>query len=275
MPDLPHFEVYDPEESGTTEAEGTELWTTRTFKYVLIPGREGSHALGAVSFSYFDPRRAAFARAESEPLELRVTPGKPGAPSSPFASQREISEVGADIRHIKSGDFRLRDDADLPHTHAGFLFLLLLPPLLFAGAIFGRRRADRLRSDAAFSRRSRASAELRRRLKAARQALDSAGKGNAGNPRDGARDFYRALSEAVVAFPSDKLNREFRGLTLPEAMASLTERGAAAETAEAYDALMQRCDFVLFAGMSPSAEDMRRDLAGAEALLTRLDKELA
>jgi hypothetical protein len=269
MPDLPHFEVYDPEETGTTGPEGAELWTVRTFKYVLIPGREGSHSLGTISFSYFDPGRGAFARAESGPLDLRVTPGRPGTPVSPFATRREIAEVGADIRHIKTGDFRLRNDAALPHTRAGFLILVLLPPLVFAGALFGRRRADRLRSDAAYSRRSRASAELRRRLKSARQALDK------GDSRDGARDFYRALTEAVVAFPSDRLNREFRGLTLPEAMTILTERGAARATAEAYDTLMQRCDFVLFAGLSPSAEDMRRDLAGAEALLTRLDKELA
>jgi hypothetical protein len=265
LPDMPHFEVYDPEESAATAAEGTVLWTTRTFKYVLIPGREGVHRLGGVSFPYFDPRRGAYVRAESPALELRVTPGKAGSSSSPLASQREITELGADIRHIKTGDFRLRNDADLPHRRAGFYALLLLPPLAFAGALSWRRRRDRLRNDAAFSRRTRAGAALRRRLKGARQALD------AGAPRD----FYRALSEAVVAFPSDKLNREFRGLTLPEAMARLAERGAAPETASAYDALLQRCDFVLFAGMSPAADEMRRDFEGAEALLARLDKELA
>jgi hypothetical protein len=269
LPDLPHFEVYDPEETGSTEVEGTELWTSRTFKYVLIPGREGNRAIEGVSFPYFDPRRGAYVNAVSPPLELRVTPGKPGTSASSFATQREISAVGADIRHIKTGDFRLHDDADLPTRHAGFFGLVLLPPLAFAGALFLRRRQDRLRSDAAFSRRTRAGPELRRRLKAARQALD---KGVAGN---GARDFYRALSEAVVAFPSDKLNREFRGLTLPEAMEILSGRGASPESSAAYDTLMQRCDFVLFTGMSPTTDDMRRDLESAEALLARFDKELA
>jgi hypothetical protein len=38
---------------------------------------------------------------------------------------------------------------------------------------------------------------------------------------------------------------------------------------------MQRCDFVLFTGMSPTTDDMRRDLESAEALLARFDKELA
>jgi hypothetical protein len=141
--------------------------------------------------------------------------------------------------------------------------------LLLAGAFAMRRRRDRLRTDAAYSRRTRAGAERRRRLKAAQQALEAhAGAGDA-------RAFHRALADAVIAFPSDKINREFRGLTVSEAMSLLAARGASPETAAAYDDLLQRCDRVLFAGMSPTAEEMRRDLEAAEALLTRLDKELA
>lgn len=266
LPDLSRFEVYDPEESGKSEPEGEVLWTTRTFKYVLIPGREGQQEIGRVSFPYFDPTRGVYARAESEPLALRVTPGKPGTVvATPRTSPREINELGTDIRHIKVATTRLRDDAALPLSSPWFYVLATLPPLALAGAFGVRRRRDRLRSDAAYSRRTRAGAALRRRLKTAQQALD----------HNQARAFYHALSEAVMAFPSDKLNREFRGLTLPEAMSLLSSRGAAPETAEAYDALMQRCDFVLFAGMSPTAEEMRRDLEAAEGLLTRLDKELA
>ncbi|HLU69287.1 MAG TPA: BatD family protein, partial [Fibrobacteria bacterium] len=265
LPDLPHFEVYPPEESGASVAEGAELWTTRVFEYVLIPGREGSHQLGRISFPYFDPGRGAYVRAESAPLALRVTPGKAGTPASPLATPREITALGADIRHIRTGDFRLRDDSSLPFSAPAFYGLVLLPPLAFAGAFAVRRRRARLRTDAALSRRTRAGAERRRRFREAHKAL---GAGQA-------RDFYRALAEAVTAFPSDKLNREFRGLTLPEAMALLAAHGAAAETVTAYEALMQRCDLVLFAGLNPPSPEMHRDLAGAEALLTRLDKELS
>ncbi len=263
LPDLPHFEVYDPEESGGSAPEGAALWTTRTFKYVLIPGREGSHELGRVGFPYFDPARGVYARAESAPLTVRVTPGKVAAPASPLASQREITALGADIRHIKTGG-HLRDESSLPLSSPVFHGLVLLPPLALAGAFFVRRRRALLRSDAALSRRTRAGSERRRRLREARKALDNGQ----------ARDFYRALAEAVVAFPSDKLNREFRGLTIPEGMVLLSARGATPETATAYDNLMQRCDFVLFAGMMPPAEEMRRDFESAEALLARMDKEL-
>ena len=63
-------------------------------------------------------------------------------------------------------------------------------------------------------------------------------------------------------------------LTHPEARMRLAQRGAAEETAAAYDTLMQRCDFVLFAGIRPSDAEMNTDLEAGEKLLDRLDKEL-
>ncbi len=265
LPDLQAFEIYGPEESGSSHVEGSELWTTRTFRYMLVPSREGTHALEGISFPYFDPRSGTYARATSRPLALRVTPGRAAPPGGVAAVQRSISDIGSDIRHIRADEARLRGAAPLPYHHRGFAALVALPPLVLAFAVFARRRIDRLKTDAAYSRRLRAGAELRRRLKVARASHD---KGDA-------RAFYHALSEAVVALPSDKLNIEFRGMTLPRAMEELTRRGAKQETATAYDALLQRCDFVLFAGMTPTPEETRRDLEAAEALLTRLDKELS
>ena len=265
LPPLPAFEVYDPEESSETVVEGASLWTTKTFKYVLIPSREGAQSLQGISFPYFDPSRKAYLNAQAPALALNVTPGKPGSGGGAFVAQREISEVGSDIRYLKQDNALLRDDADLPYHHAGFFGLVLLPPLALAGSLWFRRRRDRLRSDTAYSRRSQAAAKLRKRLKAAR-AAQQAGQG---------REAYRALSEALAAFAGDKLNQEFRGLTLPEARLRLERHGAAAETAAAYDGLMQRCDFVLFAGISPSEEETRRDLDAGEKLLGLMDKELA
>ena len=267
LPSLPYFEIYDPEESSETVAEGTSLITTKTFKYVLIPSREGSQTLQGISFPYFDPQRKGYVNAEAPALNLTVTPGKAGAGGGTFVAQREISELGSDIRYLKNiaADEELRDDADLPYHHIGFYALILLPPLGLAGALWFRRRSDRLQSDTAYSRRSQAGSKLRKHLKAARLA-QQAGQG---------REAYRALSEAIVTFASDKINQEFRGLTLPEARVRLQQGGAATETAAEYDGLMQRCDFVLFAGISPSNEEMTRDIDAGEKLLGRLDKELA
>ena len=265
MPDLQDFEVFDPEESSSSAQQGNTQWTTKVFKYALVPHRQGSYKLSQIAFPYFDPERGAYARAESAPIEIQVGPGKEeNATFSRALPQREIAELGSDIRHIKTDVARLENEGDLPYHHVWFAGLFTLPPLALAGALVLRRRRDRLRSDSAFLRKTQAGSKMRRRLKEAQQAL------TAGKPRE----FYQELSEALIGFVSDALNQEFRGMTLDEAKTALASKGAAVGTIATYETLMQRCDFVRFAGLSASALELKSDMDSAEKLLEQLDREL-
>ena len=166
----------------------------------------------------------------------------------------------SDIRHIKTDVARLENEGDLPYHHVWFAGLFTLPPLALAGALVLRRRRDRLRSDSAFLRKTQAGSKMRRRLKEAQQAL------TAGKPRE----FYQELCEALIGFVSDALNQEFRGMTLDEAKTALASKGAAVGTIATYETLMQRCDFVRFAGLSASALELKSDMDSAEKLLEQL-----
>ena len=267
MPDLHDFEVFDPEETTTSSLQGATLWTTKTFKYVMIPRRQGSYVVEGVSFPYFDPKRSAYSRASAASLVLQVSPGKEGTVSAyngRALSQSEIAELGSDIRHIKTGMDRLNNEGDLPYQHGWFAGLFLISPLGFAAAFVLRRRRDRLQSDAAFLRRSQADTQLRRRLKGAKEAM------TAGEPKE----FYRVLAQAINGYASDKLNLEFLGMTLPEARDALISHGAKPDSASAYETLAQRCDFAQFGGLKPTSQELQTDLDGAEKLLESLEGEL-
>ena len=265
LPDLQDFETFDPEETSSTAMQGNTLWTTKVFKYVLVPHRQGKYKLPVIAFPYFNPGRGAYAQAESAPIEIQVGPGKEGiAPLSQAMTQREIADLGSDIRHIKTDVSRLENEAHLPYHHVWFGGLLLLPPFGLAGTIALRRRRDRLSSDAAFLRKTRAGSRMKKRLKEAQNALTSR------KPRE----FYRELSEAVIGFASDALNQEFRGMTLEEAKDALAQRGIKPDTLAAYETLMHRCDFGQFAGLNPSSPDLKNDFDTAAGLLEQLDREL-
>lgn len=264
LPDLGQFEVFEPEVSSNSAPQGSTLVTTKTFKYVMVPHRRGDYDLGPVTFTYFDPKRQEYALAKSQPIRIAVTPGKETdyAPAR-VMSQREIADIGSDIRHIKSAT-SLRSENDFIYKRAWFWLLFPPTPLAFAMLLLVRTRSRRLASDATLKRKTLAGPQLKRRLKEAGDALKE---------RD-ARGFYKALSQAVVGFASDKTNVEFRGLTLEEAQARLRANGAGEAAAAEYAKVLQACDFGQFGGGARDEKAWKESLAVAENLLRKLDREL-
>ena len=51
--------------------------TTRTYAYVLIPARAGTLRIPAIPYIYFDPSRAVYATAQTNPIPVSVRPPNP------------------------------------------------------------------------------------------------------------------------------------------------------------------------------------------------------
>lgn len=264
LPDMGQFEVFDPEVSTASAVQGNTLITTKTFKYVMVPHRRGHYDLGPVSFSYFNPERKAYVEAKSQPLSIDVSAGKESdyTPQR-VMSQREIADIGSDIRHIKTA-YALRNENDFVYKRAWFWLLFPPTPIAFAMLLLVRTRSRRLATDATLKRKTLAGAQLKRRLKEAGDALKQ---------RD-ARGFYKALSQAVVGFASDKTNVEFRGLTIEDARARLRAKGVGDAASNEYAKVLQACDFGQFGGGERDEKAWKEALASAENLLRMLDREL-
>lgn len=265
LPDLGQFEVFDPEVTTGSAVQGSTLITTKTFKYVIVPHRRGEYTLGPVAFSYFDPARKAYAEAKSQPLTISVTQGKEIAASpNRVMSQREIADIGSDIRHIKSGSAPLRSENDFLYKHPWFWLLFSPTPVAFAMLFMVRTRSRKLATDATLKRKTLAGAQLKRRLKEANESLK----------QRNSREFYKALSQAVVGFASDKLNVEFRGLTLEDAKAQLRKRGISAASVAEYEKVLNMCDFGQFGGGERDEKAWKESLDATDNLLRMLDREL-
>ncbi len=265
LPDLAQFEVFDPEVSTSSTIQGSTLVSIKTFKYVIVPHRKGEYTLAPVVFPYFDPARRVYAEAKSQPITLSVSEGKEiSATQGRVMSQREITDIGSDIRHIKVGAAPLRNEDDFLYHRPWFWLLFPPTPTAFALLLLVRRRNRKLASDSTLKRKTQASAQLKRRLKEANEALK----------QKNAHEFYKALSQAVVGFASDKLNLEFRGMIMDEAKLKLTQRGLSSAMAEEYEKLIQLCDFGQFGGTERDDSAWNAALDSAETLLRKLDREL-
>ena len=78
----------------------------------------------------------------------------------------------------------------------------------------------------------------------------------------------------MVDLASNKLNLEFRGMTLEDAKAKLIRHGLAPATADQYEQVIQLCDFGQFAGEERDEKAWKEALDAAEALLRKMDREL-
>jgi hypothetical protein len=265
LPDLSQFEIFDPEVATNSSIQGSTLITTKTFKYVMVPHRKGEYTLPAVTFPYFNPSARTYVEAKSQPITLSVTQGKEiAAAPGRILSQREITDIGSDIRHIKLDDSALEDETDFLYKRGWYWLLFAPTPLAFAFALVSRRRSRKLDADATLKRKSQASAHVKRRLREATEALK----------QQNTREFYKSLSQAVVGFASDKTNVEFRGLPMEEAKAQLRRKGVGEETVAEYERMLQQCDFGQFSGAAKDEKSWKEALAAAEDLLKRLEREL-
>lgn len=208
-PDLPDLRFFQTESAASVDKSGDRVGGRKTFRTVVVPRASGDVRLPPLSFSFFDPERKAYVRAETAPLTLHADPGAPGPAPAAAGPAPGLSTIQDDVRYLKlrpAGaplSAALAAFAGLGLWHAA-PFLALLAAAL---AAWRRRRADADPRGARF-RRARGRAE-RRLAEAAALPLEQAAQA-------------AALADATLAaFVADKLDAPPAGLTLKSALAGL------------------------------------------------------
>lgn len=262
LPDLPGFKVYDADSK--TEVQSIDrVFGSRKYEVVLVPKDEGEYTIGPVRMAYFDTREGRYRELQTKPLA--VTAVRSSDPSRVAANvvlprQQDIQILGKDIAHIRT-DVPVSDDWRPLYAHLLFGALAPVPLLALLGVVVQKRKRDRLASDVALARSSRAHKLARKHLTRAQRAL-KAGEGEA---------FYAELSRALRQYVGDKLNVSPAGLTHDVLRARFTAAGLPPEICERLVQFLEHCDAARFAPGSYGGEQLREAVAEAEALLVTLD----
>ena len=86
---------------------------------------------------------------------------------------------------------------------------------------------------------------------------------DAGRPRA----FYDEVEDALLGFARDRLGVAGSDLSRRNIRSALLGAGAGEDTADRFDALLERCEVALYAGQT-GAEDMASTYADARRLMT-------
>jgi hypothetical protein len=248
---LEGFKTYDP----TTKTTKDDLNTTgeRVIQQVLIPRNTEAKELPEVRLVYFDPMAKAYKAVVQPPIQLLVKAGSGGQTTvvSGGSRLRPEEKLGQDIVYLK-GDLGPVATAIPFCTTRTFWVLNVAPVCALLAAIAWKRRTDRLRSDIAYARRSRAAKNARRLLVSAKS--------------------YEAVQHALQSYLGDRLNIPAGGITTSIVDEHLLPRGVNGALAAEVKACFEACDTARFAG-SGTGDGVTETRTKVERLIDELERE--
>ena len=262
----PDFEVYDPKVSTSTNNNAQGLTGTKKAEYLVIPRRAGDFSLQPVEFAYFNPSKETYQTVQSEPYEIHVEKGAGGESDEGaiFASNQEgIKYLGSDIRHIMTGNPKLKPIGTVFFATPTYFVALLVLLLAFVIALLISKRHEQEKQDTAANRNRKATKVARGRLKKAEQFLKVKDQDN----------FYIEMSQALWGYISDKLGIERSKLSMDTVNEALKEKNVPDDLTQQFIDTLNSCEFARFA--PGSAEEKMDDLyqKGIE-VITKAEKVL-
>ena len=201
FPPLDYFKVYDDKPAFTTKTSQNTFGGTFTIKKALVPLKDGSLKVPALSFTYFNPVKGIFELSKSAPLMLMVLPSPDKEKlhlveaMGTTTSKEEVKILGKDILPINASLSALRTYSINP-WHWSYWFFFILPILGYAGLVGIMQRKRRWEEDVSYARSKGALKKLNKKISAVTRQVE----------REDSSEFYRLTSKAFKDFLGDKLN---------------------------------------------------------------------
>ncbi len=252
--ELPNsFEQYNVRTTESISNSSSGATGYKEFEYPFIARAAGNYTIPAIKFSYFDPSTNAYTVLNTNPFSITVTPdtsaGSGAAQVERGVSKVDIALLGNDIRFIKLGDAKLTSQQD-PLILSWIYFVVLAAVVLLYVTLFVvLRRKIRDSKNDALRRGKRANKMAVQRFKIAKSAMDD------GNERL----FYEEMLRGLWGYMSDKLNIPVADLTKECVRDELVKRGGDQDVAQAFSAIITRCDEAQY---SPMASSQMSDVYG-------------
>ena len=246
----PDFEVYDPKISTSTNVGPQGLTGTKRAEYLAIPRRAGSFTIPPVEFSYYNSSTDSYEVLSSDPYEIKVEKGSGSDDGGGVftSNQEDIKYLGSDIRHIMTGDARLKPTHTVFFGSAAYFVALLVLLLLFIILLFVLKKREQMSKDTAANRNRKADKVARGRLKNAYLHLKAKDQ----------EKFYVEMSQALWGYIADKLGIERSKLSMDTVSETMKGKNVPDELTQQFVDTLNNCEFARFA--PGSAEEKMDDL---------------
>jgi hypothetical protein len=213
-------------------------------------------------FVYFDLDKKEYVTLRSPRFDFSIEPGKEYSGSNVSSvSKEDVRILSEDIRFLKLsiGTFQKRDDAS---SSSWFVFGLSLPPFVFAGAWFFRKRMEKIYGDMPRLLFETAGREASRRLKKASVLLE---QGNT-------ESYHAEILKALTEYLEHKLRTTKADFVMDKAVTQLQQRGVKEEMIQSLKTCMERAEFVRYAPGSDTTEARKEMLDIAAGAINGIEQ---
>ena len=236
------FESYDAKTTDNTKIGREGATGEMIFDYLAVPRHSGKYTVPPVEFCYFDPAAKQYKTLKSDSYDLEVAKGKGGEGNVSYNKREDVELLASDIRYIHQGDVSLHQPGDTLFGTLKYVLCYLIPLLVFVVLIVIFRKKATDSSNVAMMKHKKANKVAARRMKQA-QALLRANKPS---------EFYEEVLKAMWGYVGDKLNIPVAELNKENVNEKLLQHGVSQETADAFLAVLNDCEFARYAPGDPA-----------------------
>lgn len=236
------FESYDAKTTDNTKIGREGATGEMIFDYLAVPRHSGKYTVPPVEFCYFDPAAKQYKTLKSDSYDLDVAKGKGGEGNVSYNKREDVELLASDIRYIHQGDVSLHQPGDTLFGTLKYVLCYLIPLLVFVVLIVIFRKKATDSSNVAMMKHKKANKVAARRMKQA-QALLRANKPS---------EFYEEVLKAMWGYVGDKLNIPVAELNKENVNEKLLQHGVSQETADAFLAVLNDCEFARYAPGDPA-----------------------
>ena len=232
------FEVYDPVVSNNFLLKTNGFSGEKVYEYLITPRSNGTFALPAAEFTYFDTTSGTYKTIRSKSYTVEVEKGnEAAAPAATSYIAKEKGKVLAtDIRHIKFGNSGNASGSTIFATRTYLLMYLLAFVLFTIAIIVGRKRVAQ-NANVSLVRTKKANKVAVKRLKIAKSLLNKNSK----------NEFYDEILKTLWGYMSDKLNIPVAQLSKDNIADELLRKGVDNSLVEELNKVLNECEFARYA----------------------------
>lgn len=260
------LEKYQPERKENILVNIDGISGSVSDSYTIVPQFKGKYKIPKVSFSYFNPKEAAYKTIETEDMFVNVLEGKEQVVSDNITNssnnvqKQNVVSLGNNFRYIQTKTiFQPIKKEDFYNSNL-FYLLLFLPFLAIPIGIFIAKRNEARNSDLVGIRLRKAERLARKFLSEAKKQL---GKKEA---------FYEALERALHNYLKAKLNIETAEISKENITQILEQKKVETQTITQFIEVLKASDFARYTPVTNT--EMNKEFEKATKVIIELDKQL-